>query len=92
MSTMSWFNHIFRDSNGKIAIIQWPNIPLSGWILFKVAAMISNNSSLIDVFNIFGTVLLLIWASLELTNGTSTFRRILGLVILIFTILNMTSR
>lgn len=80
------FDHTFRDSKGNLAIMHWPNVPLYGWIAFKLGAMISNNQNLTDTYNGISTTFLLVWATLEITSGLSYFRRILGLVVFVATV------
>jgi|JI10StandDraft_1071094.scaffolds.fasta_scaffold5080671_1 hypothetical protein len=36
----------FKDKNGNVAIAQWPNIPIVGWLLFKLAAMLATSPQL----------------------------------------------
>lgn len=86
MTVTKLFNQIFRDSTGKVVIMQWPNLPIAGWIIFKLAAHINNNQTFTDSFNGISTTFLLVWATLELTTGVNIFRKLLGLVVLVATV------
>ena len=72
----------FKDSHGKVILFQWPNIPICGWLFFKLAAMVSSNKTQVTILGNISTTFLLIWAILEITSGVSPFRRVLGLIVL----------
>lgn len=82
----SWFssatNKLFLDKDGHVAVWQMPNLPLWGWLVFKVAAMLTGEGALQDGLTMFSTTLLFTWAYLEITSGTSLFRRLLGSVVI----------
>jgi hypothetical protein len=79
-------SYVFKDAEGKFVIMQWPNIPLMGWLVFKIAAVISKDQSLDTTLNGLGTTFLLGWATLEITSGSNLFRKLLGLTVFIATI------
>ena len=73
--------HFFRNDEGRITIWQWPNIPLCGWLIFKIFPMIVDNSQLKASLNDISKAFLFTWAFLEITQGVNYFRRLLGLVV-----------
>jgi hypothetical protein len=86
MTIKQMFDRTFKDHNNKVVIMQWPNIPLLGWIAFKLGALISDNPELTTSYNAISTTFLLVWAVLELTSGVNYFRQMLGLVVLVATL------
>ena len=76
------FTKLFKDRKGKIIVWQTPNIPLIGWALFSVLTHVLpvNKWQIAVGYISFGFIFT--WAWLELTQGASYFRRILGIVVL----------
>lgn len=77
---------LFKDKHGKIAIMSPPNVPLWGFIACKLLAAIFKKSSFHEGFGALGTAFIFLWAYLEITAGESRFRRLLGAVVMVFTI------
>ena len=77
------FTNFVRDKNGRIVISQTPNIPLIAWFLFMLVAHIVGLSYLKNGFEYLSAAFLFVWAYLELTSGSSYFRRLLGLIVLL---------
>ncbi|MBC7546473.1 hypothetical protein H7171_01875 [Candidatus Saccharibacteria bacterium] len=73
----------FREADGHIVLAQWPNIPLSGWLVFKILSRIIANGQLKTGFEQLSMAFLFAWAVLKILQGVNHFRRILGLVILL---------
>ena len=79
----SLFDKIFRDSDGQIAIVQIPNLPILVWVgavLLKLFFTSGQTYLLLDTIA-FGV--LFTWAWEELFQGVNYFRRGLGLLVLI---------
>ena len=72
----------FKDKNGKIVIWQSPNLPLWGWIVFSVIAHLIKAGRLHTGSQSLAQAWLFTWAYLEIRQGDSTFRRILGGLVL----------
>ncbi len=85
-------NHFFKDDQGKNIIWQWPNIPLYGWVVFKILSMIIDKPTWKFGFQNLSTAFLFTWAFLELTQGVNYFRRLLGLVVLAALIIGIFKR
>jgi hypothetical protein len=82
-----WEN-IWKDKKGKIVIWQMPNIPLIIWAVATVVSLIVTGKSA-DVFQWIGDIALVVWSLLEIIKGVNYFRRILGLVVFVFSVLSI---
>ncbi len=78
--------NIFKTLDGRIVIIQKPNLPIVGWAVLKLAAMVSDSQAWVDCLNALSTTSLLLWATLEITTGVNYFRKLLGLVVFVATV------
>ena len=84
----------FRNpATGEVVVAQWPNLPL--WV-FLAAAIVRRlfhpDGATGTVLSIVGTLALLIWAGLEVARGDSPFRRVLGAVVLVWTLVGVLLR
>jgi hypothetical protein len=70
----------FKDKDGHIAIIQWPNIPLIGWFVSMLAALFITSPQWHTFLGYLGFGFIFTWAWLEITTG---FRRTAGVVVLL---------
>ena len=77
------------NKDGAFVLAQAPNVPIAGWIGFKLASMLPVNSRLQDGFGNIATAFLFTWAYLEIAEGESNFRKLLGTLVMLFTILSM---
>ncbi len=84
-------DRLFRDSEGKIVIWQWPNAPLWAWIASTVLGYGLHGTPKILIGYI-GSAALYVWAMLELTQGITLFRRILGSVVMVVLTISIFSR
>ncbi|MEO8862829.1 MAG: hypothetical protein ABI354_00700 [Candidatus Saccharimonadales bacterium] len=80
-STMKSQSNFFKNKDGKLAVWQLPNIPISVWIVSLVLSH-ALNGSLHTGFQALAQASLFVWAYLEATSGDSNFRKVLGVVIL----------
>lgn len=81
-------DRIFHDKHGKLVIAQPPNLPLLVWggaFLLKLLITTGTAHAALDAIS-YGA--LFTWAWLELFQGVNYFRRGLGLVVLIGTIIS----
>lgn len=79
-------NRFFYDSNNAIVLFQWPNIPLSIWIICTLVTAYTSGT-VQNISSLIATISLVIWTLLEITTGVNYFRRMLGLIILAYVIL-----
>jgi hypothetical protein len=73
---------LFRDRRGRLVLWQRPNLPLSIWAIAWVTAW-PLHGTLHHVVHLIGGAALFIWAALELFDGASPFRRLLGVTVLV---------
>lgn len=71
----------FSNREGRIVVMQVPNLPAVATMLFAAATWFSDGKAR-DVFGFFAGAALLTWSYLEIRCGDSPFRRALGVVVL----------
>lgn len=79
----TWFDRIFRDSEGNIVIAQMPNLPVLVGLTATFLQFIIPSGSIQTAFDWIGFGALFTWAWQELFEGVNYFRRGLGLVSLV---------
>ncbi|MCL1466502.1 hypothetical protein [Argonema galeatum] len=77
------FDRTFRDSEGKIAIAQPPNLPLIVWIVATLLKLIVTTGKINLGLELVAFGSLFTWAWEELFQGVNYFRRALGLIVLV---------
>jgi hypothetical protein len=80
-----------RDSDGKWAIAQLPNPALTVWLITAVARSIGVTSDRNVALAQVGRGALVVWAADELLRGSSPFRRLLGLIVLVIEVVGFFS-
>jgi len=78
----------FQDKNGEWAVIQFPNLLLWLWLSVMLIAVLPLQNNIEAGFHQLGSALLFAWAYLEVTQGSSYFRRVFGGIILCMIVLN----
>lgn len=76
--TMTTVGRFFKDKHGKWAIAQFPNAFLFVWAILLVTNLFLHNQHI----GMLQSAVLLTWAYLELTDGSSSFRKTLGAVVM----------
>lgn len=84
------WDRFWRDDKGRIVIWQTPNIYLIAWAVLTVVSLFFNGT-IATVFSWLGNIALLTWSILEITKGVNYFRRLLGLLVLVFVIMSVIS-
>jgi len=74
----------FKDKDGKWAVFQFPNTLLFVWVGLTVLLWVLGSGVIVEVMRLIQTIVLVAWASIELIDGDSNFRRVLGATVLIF--------
>lgn len=87
MSPKNLFDKIFCDSSGHIVITQWPNISFSVFIAAELLSLIFSSGVIHTIAKYLAIFFLTWWSFQELLTGVNYFRRVLGAVILVGTIL-----
>lgn len=77
-----FYKRFFQDKNGKIVIMQSPNMPISTWAVATIAAKLFARGTPHAFFDIVAFGALFTWAWLEIFQGSSPFRRVLGALIM----------
>lgn len=80
----------FKDKNGKFVVWQFPNPPLLLWVLATLVARFTTDT-IHDLAGIIAFGAIFTWAWLEIFDGASWFRRLLGLVVLVGAVLTRLS-
>ncbi len=73
---------LFRNKSGQYVVWQWPNLPLSVWIITKLLSMVIDSIQVDTALASVGTAFLFVWAYLEIASGASYFRRVMGVIVL----------
>jgi hypothetical protein len=81
----SLWDKIWLDRQGRFVIWQTPNIWLIIWAVLTFASLFISGRLASDL-SFVGDIFLVIWCLLEILKGVNYFRRLLGIVVLIFTI------
>ena len=68
---------------GHMTVAQWPNIPLSVFLLLSIALRLGPSGHLETALRVSSWVALVAWAVDEIVRGVNPFRRILGSVVLL---------
>lgn len=84
----SIWDQIWKDRKGRVVIWQMPNVWLWSWLAVTGLSLLFTGP-LADILYWAGAVALAIWSYLEITTGVNYFRRALGVVIGIFTIMSV---
>jgi len=80
------FDKVFRDSNGQVVLAQMPNLPLIVWIIASAMKLIFTTGKVSIGLDVLAFGCLFTWAWEELFQGVSYFRRALGGIVLISSI------
>ncbi len=84
----SILNRLWYDQHGKLAIVGWPNTPLTAWLLAMGLGWLLPTGHWQTLAKVLSFGALFTWAWLELFDGVNYFRRALGLVVLMLVILS----
>jgi hypothetical protein len=82
---------MFRSrTTGRQTVVQLPNVPLGVFILAALARRVFDPQGTVrTVLTVIGTGALLVWAADEIIRGESPFRRGLGAVVAIATLVRL---
>jgi hypothetical protein len=85
----SALSRFFRNpDSGDVVVMQPPNAPLLVWLAATVLRWVLSPDGVVGTtLAVVGTVSLVVWSLLEIARGDSPFRRALGAVVLVGTIL-----
>jgi hypothetical protein len=77
------FDRLFRDASGEIVIGQLPNLPIMIWAIASLLKSVYQTGKVNLGLDVLASSSLFIWAIQELFQGVNSFRRGLGLIVLI---------
>jgi len=82
------WDKIWKDRTGHVVIYQRPNIWLIGWAVLTLMSLFLLGQAA-NILSLLATIVLGIWALLEISRGANYFRRALGVVVMIFVIMSL---
>lgn len=82
-------SNFVKDKNGHVVIGQLPNLPIVGWFTCMLLAYLLNAGHLRTLLEFISMAFLFTWAYLEIFQGVNYFRRLLGLLALLFIIISV---
>lgn len=77
-----------QDKHGKLVLWQAPNLPLICWFVLTLLTYTVSQGNLHSGLSYLASAFLFVWAYLELAQGSSHFRRLLGLVVITYTVVS----
>lgn len=79
--TRSAIDWLLKGNDDKVHLIQFPNLPLIGWLLFFILSRFSIDHTFKIGFANLSVGFLAIWSYLEITQGSSRIRQMLGIAV-----------
>ena len=81
-------SNFFKDAQGRVVIVQWPNFPL--WIAIVSFILTLLSLPLLNQIGFWGLIVsLLYWSYLEIFYGVNTWRRLLGVAVALSQLLKL---
>ena len=80
-------NKLFRDNRGNIVVAQFPNKLLMLWGISTIVGKMFG-ATIQTYFGYIAFVSIFVWAGLEIYSGSSLFRKILGVSVLVIVLVN----
>ncbi|HEX5744293.1 MAG TPA: hypothetical protein VFX84_02470 [Candidatus Saccharimonadales bacterium] len=84
----TFWDKLWKDGQGHQAVWQTPNAWLIAWAVSTTLSLFFGGV-IGDGFFWIGSALLVVWSFLEIFQGSSYFRRVLGLAVLAYAIATM---
>lgn len=85
-TSQSFWQRVWQDSQGRTVIYQRPNIWIICWAIFEVMTSLGPGKRVADIASAVAMVFLVIWSLLEIFRGVNYFRRVLGMLVLLFAV------
>ena len=73
----------FEDKNGKLVVGQQPNLPILTWLTATLISLFWEGDTASKIAQLIAYGALFTWAWLEIFESTNSFRKVLGLLVLI---------
>lgn len=77
----------FKDRSGHLVLYQWPNPPLWAWIGAAGVSLVAEGR-VGDIADLVAFGASFTWAWMELFDGVTPFRRVLGAGVLVWTVVS----
>jgi uncharacterized membrane protein len=77
------------DKDGQLVLAQKPNLPIIGWLVFKLASIPVSDQATKTGLETIATFFIFTWAYLEVVEGDSNFRRLLGVILITLLVTNI---
>jgi hypothetical protein len=84
-SSKAVIDSFFKDKRGNWAVVQFPNVLLSVWILLVIVTFFVSDKHI----RVLQSTVLFAWAYIEVMQGSSYFRKMLGAVVLVGVVLGI---
>jgi hypothetical protein len=81
----SLWDKTWKDRNGRYAIWQTPNVWLIGWAVLTTLSLFFTRTTGSIMAGV-AAASLIVWSLLEIFRGVNYFRRLLGLIVIIYAI------
>lgn len=91
VSLLDFYKKVFEDKDGKVVLFQKPNTLLLVWLVSTFVVALTHGRLQTNLY-ILSAASLVIWALLEIFQGVTNFRRILGAVVLLAVTWSLFSR
>ncbi len=78
-----FISKLFKNKDGETVIFQRPNFLLYIWIVALLLSRSLENPGFRNGFHFVAGAALFAWSYLEITQGDSRFRRLLGLAVMV---------
>lgn len=76
------FRNFFKDKDGRVIVWQNPNAALLSWFFLRLLTLALADGTVKNGLLQLSGAFLFVWAYLEVTKGSSHFRKALGAVVL----------
>ncbi len=86
--TRTLLDTFFKDKKGRIVLWQNPNVPLWAWIVSMLLTHVLPYGQLNFAASLISFGALFTWSYLEITKGVNGFRRSVGLLVLVWSIMS----
>jgi hypothetical protein len=83
------WDKFWRDHHGSMVVFQMPNVWLIAWLVLEVVSLLVASHRVEIVSWWLATAALAVWALLEIFQGVNYFRRLLGLIVALLTLLSV---
>lgn len=88
VQTKRLLHKLITDKHGKVVLNQPPNLPVIVWAITLVLWHIVPSGGFEDFLRLLNFGALFTWAWLEIFDGTTPLRRLMGSVVIVFLFVN----